>query len=122
MLLSAVAADDDPSSGGRQMPAHWSSSKLHIVSPSSAVTTQCLHAVGAAEAGVLFQSMPELAKTRAVRNDEGSLVSLGDGATSEGEFCESLNTACAMALPVLMDTAMWIMSHGVAPLFECHVS
>ena len=101
MLLSAVAADDDPSSGGRQMPAHWSSSKLHIVSSSSAVTTQCLHAVGAAEATMLFQSMPELAKTTAIRNDEVSLVSLGDGSTSEGEFWESLNTACTMGLPVV---------------------
>ena len=101
MLLSAVAADDDPSSGGRQMPAHWSSSKLHIVSPSSAVTTQCLHAVGAAEAGVLFQNIPELAKTTAIRNDEVSFVALGDGSTSEGEFWESLNTACTMELPVV---------------------
>ena len=101
MLLSAVAADDDPSSGGRQLPAHWSSSKLHIVSPSSAVTTQCLHAVGAAEAGLLFQSMPGLAKTTAIRNDEVSFVSLGDGSTSEGELWESLNTACTMALPVV---------------------
>src|ERR1700678_1029442 len=29
-LLQAVGAADDPASGGRQMPSHWSSTKLHI--------------------------------------------------------------------------------------------
>ena len=101
MLLSAVGAESDPSSGGRQMPNHWSSARLHIISPSSAVTTQCLHAVGAAEAGELFQRIPELSDTSSCHADEVSFVSLGDGSTSEGEFWESLNTACTRRLPVV---------------------
>ena len=101
MLLSAVGAADDPTSGGRQMPAHWSSRAAHIVSPSSCCTTQCLHAVGAAEAGELSQRLPELGEIVASRADEVILVALGDGQTSGGEFWESLNTACNRRLPVV---------------------
>ena len=101
MLLASMAADADPSSGGRQMPAHWSSPQLHIVSPSSCCATQCLHGVGAAEAGEIARSIPELAKIIGARGDEVALVALGDGSTSEGEFWESLNTSCTRRLPVI---------------------
>src|ERR1700751_2079563 len=43
MLLQAVGAKDDPASGGRQMPSHWSSTHLNIVSQGSPTGTQCLH-------------------------------------------------------------------------------
>ena len=101
MLLAAVGAADDPSSGGRQMPAHWSSPALHIVSPSSATTTQCLHAVGAAEAGELYRSIPQIQDAPNWATDEVTYVSLGEGSTSGGEFWESLNTACSRRLPIV---------------------
>src|SRR5437762_2885884 len=55
MLLQAVGAKDDPASHGRQMPSHWSSRELNIVSQGSPTGTQCLHAIGVAEAGVLYE-------------------------------------------------------------------
>ncbi len=112
MLLQAVGAADDPQSGGRQMPSHWSNKELHIVTQSSPTGMQVLHAVGAAEAGKYFNCHPEAAKKGAgdyrqfkdvvFHNDELVYVSLGEGATSEGEFWESINTISNRKLPVLM--------------------
>jgi len=101
MLLNAVASKDDPNSGGRQMPTHWSSPRLHIVSSSSACTTQCLHGVGAAEAGEFYQRIPATEQAASSHDDEVTLVALGDGQTSGGEFWESLNTACNRRLPIV---------------------
>ena len=111
LLLQSVGAASDPASGGRQMPSHWSSPAHHIVSQSSATTTQCLHAVGCAEAGRYFTHHPEAAEKhegdyRAWRDvefhgDEVVYVSLGEGSTSQGEFWEALNTASNEKLPVI---------------------
>jgi 2-oxoisovalerate dehydrogenase E1 component len=91
MLLASFGAAGDPASGGRQMPSHWGSKRLQIVTTSSPTGTQFLQAVGCAHAGRYLH--PE--------SDEVTLVTAGDGATSEGEFWESLNVACLDRLPVL---------------------
>jgi 2-oxoisovalerate dehydrogenase E1 component len=110
MMLQAVGAKDDPASGGRQMPAHWGHPKLNIVSRSSPTGTQFLQSVGAAEAGVYFDEFPRALKVAEKaplgeyvnhEPDEVVYVSGGDGATSEGEFYEALNTATTKKLPVL---------------------
>ncbi|MGD0860114.1 MAG: dehydrogenase E1 component subunit alpha/beta [Terracidiphilus sp.] len=111
MLLQSVGAATDPASGGRQMPAHWSSRPLHIVSTSSCTTTQLLHAVGCAEAGRYFSRHPEAAAKAdgdyrdfhdvEFHGDEVVFTSLGEGSTSQGEFWEALNTASNRKLPVI---------------------
>jgi 2-oxoisovalerate dehydrogenase E1 component len=106
MLLQAVGAAADPQSGGRQMPSHWGSRELNIVSTSSPTGTQFLNAVGCAEAAWRMARIPELADRLrnapgGYRDNEVTLVTSGEGTTSEGEFWESLNTACNLKLPVL---------------------
>jgi 2-oxoisovalerate dehydrogenase E1 component len=97
MLYSAVGAAIDPNSGGRQMPSHWGHRKLNIVSVSSPTGTQFLQAAGAAEASVRAGQ----SGTDGFHGDEVVLVTGGEGQTSEGEFWESLNSACTLKLPIV---------------------
>ena len=102
MLLAAVGAKDDPNSGGRQMPSHWGHRRLNIPSQGSPTGTQCLQAVGAGEAGMIYERVSSIAdRDERFHSDEITYLSVGEGATSEGEFWESLNTACTRSVPVL---------------------
>jgi 2-oxoisovalerate dehydrogenase E1 component len=111
MLLQAVGAGTDTASGGRQMPMHFSSRKLNIVTTSSSTTTQLLHAVGCAEAGRYFSRHPDAAakvpgdyrefRDVTFHGDEVALACLGEGSTSQGEFWEAINTASNQKLPVI---------------------
>src|SRR3984957_2852353 len=111
MLLMAVGAASDGQSGGRQMPSHWSFPKFNVVTQSSPTGSQILQAVGCAEGGRYFASHPQAAKKSEgdyrqfkdvkFERDEVTYVSLGDGATSEGEFWEAMNTASNGKLPIL---------------------
>ena len=88
-LLSFLARADDPASGGRQMPMHYSNKNLRIVSQSSATGTQYLQAVGCALTRKLDQ------------NKEIVYVSSGEGTTSQGDFHEALNWASREKAPVI---------------------
>jgi 2-oxoisovalerate dehydrogenase E1 component len=102
LLLQTVGAATDPASGGRQMPCHFGSRRLNIVTQSSPTGSQCLPAIGCAEAGRYISGRDrEPLAGCAAHDDEITYVSMGEGATSEGEFWESLNTACSLRLPVL---------------------
>ena len=111
MLLQGVGAAEDPSSGGRQMPSHWSYPSLNIVTQSSPTGTQILQAVGCAETAHYLTAHPEAVKKTTgdyrqfkdvvFHPDEVTYVSLGDGTTSEGEFWEAMNTASNGRLPLV---------------------
>ncbi|MEO7363548.1 MAG: thiamine pyrophosphate-dependent enzyme, partial [Gemmatimonadaceae bacterium] len=84
MLYSAVGAAIDPNSGGRQMPSHWGHKQLNITSVSSPTGTQFLQAVGSAES-TLRASLIRVTEDQ-FKGDDVTLVTTGDGTTSEGEF------------------------------------
>jgi 2-oxoisovalerate dehydrogenase E1 component len=102
VLAEAVGSSEDPNSGGRQMPAHWGHKDLNIVSQSSCTGTQELQAAGAAEVGRIMSQVEGLKdKTDMYKDDEVVYVSIGDGASSEGEFWEAVGTASTFKLPVI---------------------
>lgn len=98
MMLSAVGSSDDPISGGRQMTAHWGYSRLNIVSQSSPTGTQFSQAVGCAESSAYIRrfnlDLP-------AEEGEITVACSGEGATSQGEFWEAINTAANKKIPVL---------------------
>ena len=100
-FLASVGASADPASGGRQMPSHWGHKNLNLVTQSSCVATQFLHAVGAGIGSRLLAAGDISAPKAKPASDEIIYVSGGDGSTSEGEFWESLNNACLHKVPVL---------------------
>jgi 2-oxoisovalerate dehydrogenase E1 component len=89
IFLHMLSREGDPCSNGRNMPEHFSSRKLNLVSQTACTGTQYLPAVGMAKA------------LRKDRSDAIVYVSSGEGATSEGEFFEALNWATREQLPVL---------------------
>ena len=89
LMLSAFAKAEDPNSGGRQMPGHFGSKKLNIVTGSSPVTTQVPHAVGVALAAKM-------------RNEElVAFTTFGEGSSNQGDFHEGANFAGVHKLPVI---------------------
>ena len=89
IMLSFLAKEDDPNSGGRQMPQHYGHIDLNIVSQSSPTGTQYLQAVGAGFA-------LKMNKSNAV-----VYVSSGEGTTSQGDYHEALNWASREKAPVI---------------------
>ena len=101
-LLQSVGAAADPASSGRQMPAHYGDVRYNAPTSSSPTGTQFLQAVGAAEAGTKIASVEGLREQiEKFEHDEIVVVCTGEGATSEGEFWESLNAACILRLPIV---------------------
>jgi 2-oxoisovalerate dehydrogenase E1 component len=101
-LLQAVAAESDPASGGRQMPAHWGHRQYNIVSTSSPTGSQFLQSVGCAEVAYRASLVEEMRKAIAeFAEDEVVICTTGDGTTSQGEFYEALMTATNLKLPVV---------------------
>ncbi|MBA4495022.1 thiamine pyrophosphate-dependent dehydrogenase E1 component subunit alpha [Paenactinomyces guangxiensis] len=88
-MLSAFAKKEDPNSAGRQMPGHYGDKRFRILTGSSPVTTQVLHAVGIAYAAKLEK------KNHVV------LTSCGEGSSNQGDWHEACNFAGVHNLPVI---------------------
>ncbi|MET3318223.1 UNVERIFIED_ORG: 2-oxoisovalerate dehydrogenase E1 component alpha subunit [Peribacillus simplex] len=89
LMLSGFAKEEDPNSGGRQMPGHFGQKENRIVTGSSPVTTQVPHAVGIALAGKMEGK------------DLVTFVTFGEGSSNQGDFHEGANFAGVHKLPVI---------------------
>ncbi len=89
VMLGAFARGADPASGGKQMPSHWGNRPMNVVSGSSPVTTQLLHAVGIAQA------------SRMRGDDVVVYTCCGEGSSNQGDWHEALNWAGVHKLPVI---------------------
>jgi 2-oxoisovalerate dehydrogenase E1 component alpha subunit len=89
VMMQHFARRGEPNSGGRQMPGHYGYKRLHVLTGSSPVATQLCHSVGCALA------------SKMKKTDEVTVVSFGEGATSKGDWHESLNLAGIHNLPVI---------------------
>jgi 2-oxoisovalerate dehydrogenase E1 component alpha subunit len=87
IMLAQYAKATDPSSGGRQMPGHYGDRRHNLLSVSSPVATQILHAVGIALA----------AKIRGT--GQVALAAMGEGSSNQGDVHEALNFAAIHKLP-----------------------
>lgn len=97
-MLNLLAKRDDPNSYGRQMPSHWGHTERKIVTQSSVVATQFLHAAGIA-LGAQMRKDPIVVMT-----------CCGEGSTSRGDFHEALNFAAIHKLPVIF----YVQNNGYA--------
>ncbi len=89
VMLHLFARAEDPNSGGRQMPMHWGSRRLGIISMGSPVGVTIPRAVGVALGSKLR------------REEAVSLVYFGEGSASQGDFHEGLNFAGVLKAPVV---------------------
>ncbi len=97
-MLNLLGKRDDPNSHGRQMPSHWGLRSRNIVTQSSVVATQLVHAAGIALAAKLSNDPIVV------------LTGCGEGSTSRGDFHEALNFSAIHKLPVVF----FIQNNGYA--------
>ncbi len=109
MMLAQYAKAVDPSSGGRQMPGHYGSATHNILSTSSPVGTQILHAAGIALA----------AKVR--HTGQVAITFMGEGASNQGDVHEGLNFAGIHALPMIFVVENNGYAISVPAALECAV-
>jgi 2-oxoisovalerate dehydrogenase E1 component len=104
IFLGAFSKAADPTSGGRQMPNHWSEPDLHIFTHSSVIGSQFPHGCGIAYR-LMEQEIPGVV-----------LVSSGEGATSEGDWHEAMNFAGIHKLPMvfLIENNLYAISVPIA--------
>lgn len=89
ILEGVFARASDPSSGGRQMPNHWGSARLRVITGSSPIATQIPHAAGVALAARM-------------KGEATAVVTyFGEGAASKGDFHEAMNFAGVHSLPLV---------------------
>ena len=89
LMLSVLAKPDDPASGGKQTPGHFSDTRLNIISGGSPLATQMVHGAGVAYA------------LKMDGTDKVVMTCYGEGAGAEGDAHEAFNFAAIQKLPII---------------------
>jgi len=99
-MISLFGKEGEYSSGGRQMPSHWSSKQFNLLSSSSPVATQVPQAAGLAFA-IKYKWATGLVDPADPTQPRLALTCLGEGSTSQGEWHEGMNWAGVHDLPFI---------------------
>ena len=125
-LYADTSVEREPASAGRQMPCHFATRSLNsdgswkdltkmknISSDISPTAGQMPRLLGLALASKVFKEVTFKGSEKfSQQGKEIAFGTIGDASTAEGYFWETMNTACALQVPMIM--SIWDDGYGIS--------